>query len=147
MDIPSSDFEELFRCLSARHVDAIIVGGHALAFHGRPRFTKDLDVFVEPTPANAERLIQALDDFGFGAVGLTPEDFTAPGRIIQLGVPPNRIDLLTVIDGVTFAEAWEHRVAGHFGAVPVFYLGRDEFIRNKQAVGRPQDLADIDALL
>ena len=146
MDNPSSDFEELFRCLNARSVSAIIVGGHALAFHGRPRFTKDLDVFVAPTEANARRLVQALDDFGFGAVGLRVEDFSQAGRIVQLGVAPNRIDLLTVIDGVTFAEAWEHRVAGHFGDEPVFYLGRDEFIRNKQAVGRPQDLADIDAL-
>lgn len=147
MDKPSSDFEELFRCLNARNVNAIIVGGHALAFHGRPRFTKDLDVFVEPTLGNATRLVQALDDFGFGTVGLRVEDFSQPGRIVQLGVAPNRIDLLTVIDGVTFAEAWQHRVAGHFGGEPVFYLGREEFIRNKRAVGRPQDLADIDALI
>ena len=147
MDKPSSDFEELFRCFNARSVNAIVVGGHALAFHGRPRFTKDLDVLVEPTPANAARLLQALDDFGFGAVGLRAEDFSTPGPIVQLGVAPNRIDLLTVIDGVTFAEAWQNRVAGRFGAEPVFFLGRDEFIRNKQAVGRPQDLADIDALI
>jgi len=146
VDVPSSDFEELLRCLNARNVSAVIVGGHALAFHGRPRYTKDLDVFVEPSPANAERLLLALADFGFANVGLTPEDFARPGRIVQLGVAPNRVDLMTAIDGVTFAEAWAGRVAGHFGAQPVFYLGRNEFLRNKQAAGRPQDLADIDAL-
>ena len=146
VDVPSSDFEELLRCLNARNVSAVIVGGHALAFHGRPRYTKDLDVFVEPSPANAERLLLALADFGFANVGLTLEDFRRPGRIVQLGVAPNRVDLMTAIDGVTFAEAWAGRVAGHFGAQPVFYLGRNEFLRNKQAAGRPQDLADIDAL-
>lgn len=146
MDNPSSDFEELLRCLHARNVKAVVVGGHALAFHGRPRYTKDLDVFVEPSPANAERLLLALADFGFGQVGLTLEDFATPGKIVQLGVAPNRVDLMTVIDGVTFAEAWAGRIAGHFGSQPVSYLGRDEFLRNKHAAGRPQDLADIDAL-
>ena len=124
-----------------------MVGGHALAFHGRPRFTKDLDVLVEPTPENARLLMEALTDFGFGDVGLTPEDFSQPGKIVQLGVAPNRIDLMTAIDGVSFAEAWESRVAGRFGAQAVCYLGREAFIRNKRAAGRPQDLADIDALL
>ncbi len=147
MDTPSSDFEELLRCLNARSVRAIVVGGHALAFHGRPRFTKDLDVFVEPTPANADRLLSALADFGFGDAGLSAGDFSRPGKIVQLGVAPNRIDLLTAIDGVAFDEAWAGRATGCFGAVPVAYLGREAFIKNKRAAGRPQDLADIDALL
>jgi len=146
VDIPSSDFEELFGCLNTRNVRAIIVGGHALAFHGRPRFTKDLDVFVDPTPENAARLLAALHEFGFGGIGLTLDDFAAPGKIVQLGVPPNRIDLLTIIDGVSFEEAWSGRVAGQFGLHPVYFLGRQEFIRNKQAAGRPQDLADLDML-
>ena len=123
-----------------------MVGGHALAFHGHPRFTKDLDVFVDATPDNAGRLLLALADFGFGEVGLTADDFAAPGKIVQLGVAPNRIDLMTAIDGVTFAEAWAGRAAGRFGTQPVWFLGRDEFLRNKAAAGRPQDLADIDAL-
>jgi hypothetical protein len=123
-----------------------VVGGHALAFHGHPRFTKDLDLFVEPSPENAAQVLLALGDFGFGSVGLVADDFAVPGKIIQLGVAPNRVDLMTVIDGVTFAEGWEGRIAGHFGAQPVFYLGRREFLRNKKAAGRPQDLADIDAL-
>ena len=147
MDTPSSDFEDLLRCLNARGVRAVVVGGHALAFHGRPRFTKDLDVFVEPTPANAGRLMEALSDFGFGDLGLTSEDFDHPGKIVQLGVAPNRIDLLTVLDGLTFEEAWDTRVSGRFGAESVFYVGREAFIKNKRASGRPQDLADIDALL
>ncbi len=141
-----SDFEELLAFLNARHVKAVIVGGHALALHGHPRYTKDLDVFVEPTSVNAAALLQALDDFGFGSVGLTADDFSTTGKVVQLGVAPNRIDLMTAIDGVSFDEAWATRVSGTFGEVPVFYLGRDSFLANKRAAGRPQDLADIDAL-
>lgn len=146
MDVPSSDFEELLAAFNANGVRAIVVGGHALAFHGHPRFTKDLDVLVDPTPANAARVLAGLDAFGFGSVGLTIEDFSRTGQIVQLGVAPNRIDLLTSIDGVTFDEAWAGRAAGRFGHQPVSYLGRTEFIRNKRAAGRPQDIADIDAI-
>lgn len=122
------------------------MGGHALAFHAKPRFTKDIDILVEPSPDNAKRLMQALDDFGFGDVGLTEGDFSAPGAIVQLGVAPNRIDLITAIDGVTFDEAWQGRVRGRFGSQEVFYLGKTELIRNKQASGRKQDLADLEWL-
>lgn len=146
MDVPSSDFEELLAAFNANAVRAVIVGGHALAFHGHPRFTKDMDLLVDPTPANAERIMASLEAFGFGSVGLTVKDFATAGKIVQLGVAPNRIDLLTSIDGVTFEEAWGGRVAGHFGREPVSYLGRVEFLRNKRAAGRPQDLADIDAI-
>jgi hypothetical protein len=111
---------------------------HAVAFHGQPRFTKDIDVFVEPTPENAERLLAALTDFGFGGLGLTSADFATPGKIVQLGVAPNRVDLLTTIDGVTFDEAWHGRVSGHYGNEAVDYIGRAELIRNKRASGRPQ---------
>ncbi len=146
MDSPTSDFEELLECFNAHHVRALVVGGHALAFHGHPRFTKDLDVFVEPSPDNAARLVAALAAFGFGEAGLTADDFSTPGKIVQLGVAPNRIDLLTAIDGVSFEEAWTGRAAGRFGKQPVAYLGRTEFLKNKRAAGRPQDLADIDAI-
>lgn len=112
VDTPSSDFEELLAYFNARSARAIIVGGHALAFHGRPRFTKDLDVFVEASADNAARVLDALRNFGFGDAGLTLADFSTPGPIVQLGVPPNRIDLLTTIDGVTFEEAWAGRAAG-----------------------------------
>jgi hypothetical protein len=117
-----------------------------VAFHGRPRFTKDIDVFIEPTHENAERLLTALGDFGFGGLELAVEDFTSPGRIVQLGVAPNRIDLLTAIDGVTFDEAWAHRVPGHFGSETVDYIGLADLIRNKQASARPQDLLDVQDL-
>ncbi|MBA3888276.1 MAG: hypothetical protein H0X67_21505 [Acidobacteria bacterium] len=142
----TKDFAELFACFSARGVRAIVVGGYAFAFHAKPRFTKDIDVFVEPTPENAAALLLALEDFGFGGLNLTAEDFTRAGSVVQLGVPPNRVDLMTAIDGVSFREAWDGRVAGQYGSVPVFYLGRTELIRNKRASGRAQDLADLEAL-
>lgn len=142
----TKDFEELFACLTHRNVRALVVGGYAVAFHGQPRFTKDIDVFVEPSPENAERLLAALADFGFGSLGLTAADFASPGKIIQLGVAPNRVDLLTTIDGVTFEDAWRGRVQGHYGSQVVDYIGRAELIRNKQASGRPQDLIDIEGL-
>lgn len=141
-----ADFEKLLECLSSRNARAVIVGGHALTYHAKPRFTKAIDIFVEPSPENARRLMQALDDFGFGDVGLTEGDFSAPGAIVQLGIAPNRIDLITAIDGATFAEAWEGRVKGRFGSQDVYYLGRAELIRNKRASGRTQDLADLEWL-
>jgi hypothetical protein len=142
----TKDFEELFACLTHRKVKALVVGGYAVAFHGQPRFTKDIDVFVEPSPENAERLLAALTDFGFGGLGLTAADFASAGKIVQLGVAPNRVDLLTTIDGVTFDEAWRGRVPGHYGSQAVDYIGRAELIRNKRASGRPQDLLDIEGL-
>lgn len=123
-----------------------MVGGYAVAFHGRPRFTKDIDVFIEASPDNAERLLSALADFGFGGLGLTVDDFTSPGRIVQLGVAPHRIDLLTAIDGVTFTDAWAHRVSGPFGAATVDYIGLDDLLRNKRTSARPQDLLDVEDL-
>jgi len=124
----------------------VVVGGHALAYHGRPRYTKDLDVFVEPTPENAARLLLALADFGFSSLELKAADFDRPGMVVQLGIAPNRIDLLTAIDGVSFDQAWQGRVAGRFGTESVPFLGRRELLANKRAVGRLQDLADIEAL-
>jgi hypothetical protein len=141
----SKDFEELFACLTARSARALVVGGYAVAYHAKPHFTKDIDVFVDPSADNVERVLRALADFGFGDLGLTTADFT-PGRVVQLGVPPNRVDLLTAIDGVTFDEAWAGRAAGHLGPQPVSYIGRADLIRNKRASGRLQDLADVEAL-
>lgn len=142
----TKDFDELFAAFNARNVRAVVVGGYAFAFHAKPRYTRDIGVFIEPTTENAMRVLAALDDFGFGGLGLTLADFSTPGQTIQLGMPPNRIDLLTVIDGVSFDEAWAGRVAGRYGGQPVHYIGRVDLIRNKRASGRPQDLADLDAL-
>lgn len=142
----SKDFEELFAFFSARKVRALIVGGYALAYHARPRYTKDIDVWIEATPENAKRLLEALDDFGFGSLDLSIEDFTKSGQIIQLGFPPSRIDLLTSIKGLSFAEAWEARIEDLFGETKVCYLGRDDLIRSKKAAGRAQDQVDIEVL-
>ena len=142
----TKDFEELFECLTRRSVKALVIGGYAVAFHGQPRFTKDIDVFVEASAENAARLLDALADFGFGNAGLTLSDFERPGRIVQLGVAPNRVDLLTVIDGVTFDEAWQQRVPGHFGSQPVHYISLAHLIQNKRASARPQDLLDVEGL-
>lgn len=142
----TKDFAELLACLNARSVRAVIVGGYALAFHAKPRFTKDIDIFVDPTQENVARLLLALADFGFGGLGLTTDDFSRAGTIVQLGVAPNRVDLVTAIDGVSFVEAWQGRAGGFYGATPVAYLGRAELIRNKRASGRLQDLADLELL-
>jgi len=140
------DFKELLELLNAREVDYLIVGGYALALHGAPRYTGDLDVFVKPDAGNAARIVQALDAFGFGGLGLTAEDFSFPDQIIQLGVPPVRVDLITSISGVSWAEALSGSVEVNYGNVPIRILGREEFIRNKKTVGRARDLADVEAI-
>lgn len=140
------DFRDLLALFNALEVEYVIVGAYALAFHGAPRYTGDLDVYVRPRPDNARKLIEALARFGFGGLDLTPADFQSPDRIVQLGVPPVRVDLITSITGVTWEEAVAHRVAGRYGETPVHYLGRDQLIANKRATGRKKDLADIESL-
>jgi len=140
------DFKELLRLFNARHVDYLIVGGYALAFHGAPRFTGDLDILVKPDPDNAQKILLALAEFGFGSLGLTSQDFIETERVVQLGVPPVRIDLITSLTGVTWPEAWAGKISGRFGDVPVYVIGRAEFVINKRALGRKRDLADMEAL-
>ncbi|MEM7587980.1 MAG: hypothetical protein AAF560_31615 [Acidobacteriota bacterium] len=140
------DFEELFACLSSRSVRALVVGAHAVAYHAKPRYTKDVDIFVEPSVRNAERLLLALGDFGFGSLDLTVDDFSSPGKIIQLGYEPNRVDFITSIGSVSFEQAWTGRVEGRYGDQSVFFLGLRELIQAKEDAGRPQDLADLDWL-
>jgi hypothetical protein len=123
-----------------------VVGAWALAFHGRPRFTGDLDLFVRATPENGARLELVLDTFSFRTLGLAGTDFTEPQRVIQLGVAPNRIDLLTSLTGVDFEEAWKSRVSTQIDGVPAEFIGREALIRNKRALGRLQDLADLETL-
>lgn len=131
---------------SAHRVEYLIVGGYALAFHGAPRFTGDLDILVKPDVANAQRIFSALEAFGFVSVGLTPSDFEHLDQVIQLGVPPVRIDLITSITGVSWDEAWAGRTAGSYGDIPVSYIGRAQFIANKRATGRTKDIADLEVL-
>ena len=145
VNVPKN-FEDLLASFNDRNVKALVVGGYAFCFHARPRNTKDLDILLEPTPENAQNVLLALDDFGFGSLPVTIEDLTKPGRILQLGYPPERIDLLTSLKAVHFTQAWERRAAGNYGRVRVSYLGVEDLIRNKEAVGRLQDLADVEVL-
>jgi hypothetical protein len=140
------DFVDLLRSFAAADVRFLIVGAYALAHHGRPRATGDLDVWVDPTPSNAPRVMRALEAFGAPLADVAESDFAAPGVALQIGVPPGRIDILTDLTGLTFAEAWPDRERGQFGSLPVDYLGRDAFLRNKRATGRAKDLGDIDGL-
>jgi len=140
------DFKKLLELLNDRGVEYVIVGAHALAFHGAPRYTGDLDIYIRPTAENAERLMVALADFGFGSLGLSEKDFSVPDRVVQLGYPPVRIDLVTSLSGVSWEEVSANMVDGEYGNVPVKYIGRAEFVRNKRAIGRKKDLADLEAL-
>lgn len=139
------DFKELLELFNAHGVEYLIVGGYALAAHGAPRSTGDLDLFVNPTPANARRVVAALEKFGI-ALEIAIEDFIKPEQVVQLGLPPVRIDLVTGIDAVSWTEAWAGRLPGEYGSVPTHYLGRREFVTNKRASGRRKDLADLEAL-
>ncbi|MEW6201287.1 MAG: hypothetical protein AB1546_04885 [bacterium] len=140
------DFKELLALFNFHEVEFVIIGAHALAFHGVPRYTSDMDIYVRQDKENAQRVLAALTDFGFGAVGLSEKDFLEPDKIIQLGYPPVRIDLLTSISGVSWEEVAAHWVVGEYGDIPVHYIGREQFIANKRACGRTKDLADIEAI-
>ena len=141
-----SDFKELLALFNAHKVDYIIVGGYALAFHGAPRFTGDIDIFVKPDLENAQRILDALDEFGFSSAELTTADFDKPDKVVQLGVPPVRVDIITSLTAVSWEKASSGRLSGTYADVPVFFIGRQQFVTNKKAVGRKKDLADIEAL-
>jgi hypothetical protein len=140
------DFQEFLSLLVKHEVRFLVTGGFALAAHGHPRYTKDIDLWIEPAPENATRVLAALDEFGFASLGLTAADFVTTDHVIQLGHEPSRIDLLTGVSGLTFAEAYATRVHAVFGGVAIPVLGRAALIANKRATGRPQDVADIAAL-
>jgi hypothetical protein len=140
------DFRDLLALFNAHGVDYIIVGAYALAYHGAPRFTGDMDILVRPDSENAFRILRALGEFGFGSLGLTVEDFTAPDKVIQIGVTPVRVDIVTSLTGVSWEEAQAGRVAGPYGDLEVYYLGKEQFILNKRAIGRKKDLADLEAI-
>ena len=142
----NQDFVDLLRAFAAAEVRFLIVGAYALAVHGRPRATGDLDVWVEPSAENAARVIRALSAFGAPLKGIVESDFTAPGVTFQMGVPPGRIDILTNLTGVTFGDAWATRHRGAFGDLDVNYIGRAAFVANKRATGRLKDLAVVDGL-
>jgi hypothetical protein len=140
------DFVDLLLAFNAHEVRYLVVGAYALAAHGRPRATGDLDVWVEPNPENAARVIQALASFGAPLDQIHDADFATPGIVFQMGLPPGRIDVLTELTALRFDEAWPDRLPGHLGEVPVAFIGREAFVRNKRATGRARDLGDIEAL-
>lgn len=139
----SSDLKELIALLNSHGVEYLIVGAHSLAYHARPRFTGDLDILIRPTAGNAARLVAVLNGFGFAGLGLKASDFETPDQVIQLGRPPNRVDLLTGLTGVNIDEAFINRVVAELDKLPVSFLSKTLLIANKRAVGRPQDLADL----
>jgi hypothetical protein len=138
------DFAEMLLSLSAAGAEFMLVGAHARAAYGIPRATADIDIWVRATPENAPRVWKALADYGAPLHDLTLDDLSRPGVVFQIGLPPYRIDILTEISGVTFDEAWPNRLYGDFGGATYPVIGRDEFLRNKRAAGRPKDLSDID---
>jgi hypothetical protein len=137
---------EFIELLSSNEVEFVLIGGHAVAFHGYPRLTLDADFLVRPSPDNAQRVVAALQQFGFGDVGLSTADFERPAQVIQLGVPPNRIDILTSISGVSFDEVWAGRVEIEIDGLALSVIGRAELLHNKRASGRPQDLVDAEMI-
>ncbi|HEX9984377.1 MAG TPA: DUF6036 family nucleotidyltransferase [Thermoanaerobaculia bacterium] len=141
-----ADLKEFIALLNSHNVDYLVVGGHAVAFHGHPRFTGDIDFFVRTTTENAQRLLRVLDMFGFGGIGIAEDDLITQGRVISLGQPPNRIDILTSISGVGFDSAWESRVQTVMDDQPVTLLGWTDLLKNKEASGRQKDKADLEKL-
>ncbi len=140
------DFRDLLESFNKKKIEYIIVGAYALGFHGAPRYTGDLDVFVKPERINARNSVRSLNEFGFGSVGLTEADFEQEGKIIQLGYPPVRVVIITSITGVSWEQARSGSVEGQFGDLPVQYLGREDLIANKRALSRKKDLADLEAI-
>ena len=145
MKLPQ-DFREFLELFNAKGVEYMIVGSYALAYYGAPRYTGDIDLFVRRTETNAHCIIEALKEFGFSFPNLTWNEFTKDDTVIQLGVPPVRIDILTFLSGMDWDTASKRKVPGEIDGVPVFVIGREDYIANKRARGRIKDLADIEAL-
>jgi hypothetical protein len=143
----TSDFNDLLSSFDAHGAKYLVVGGHAVMFYSEPRYTKDLDLWIDASPSNALQVFKALAEFGAPLKGLSPADFASPGSFYQLGQPPLRVDILTSIEGLTFEEAWPNRQIGEFlGRRDVPFIGKSDLIRNKRAAGRPIDLHDAGQL-
>lgn len=142
----SKEFIEFIELLNAHNVRYLVVGGYAVALHGHPRYTKDLDVWIELSPENAENIINALEEFGFGSLGLKPEDFLERDQIIQLGYPPNRIDILTTLKEIQFNDCYKGKVEIQIQGIKINFIDLENLKLNKRATGRPQDLADAENL-
>jgi hypothetical protein len=142
----NQDFKEFIQSLNDNGVRYLVVGGYAVALHGYPRYTKDMDVWVEMTAENASKIIKALDQFGFGSLDLKADDFIVPDQIIQLGYPPRRIDILTTLPGVEFFECYPSHTIVDVEGVSVKFIDLENLKKNKKATGRHQDLADLENL-
>lgn len=140
------DYEELLKYFNKHKVKYCIVGAFALAFHAQPRYTKDMDILIEATLDNGQKIVDALADFGFGSLKLSPEDFSEEKQVIQLGYEPVRVDLLTSIEGVDFAGVWERKVNGKYGEQKAYFIGLKDLTKNKLASARLQDKADLKVL-
>lgn len=140
------DFIDFIALLNQHSVDYMVVGAHALAFHGRPRHTGDLDIWIKPSEQNAAKLVDVLKDFGFASLGLTEADFLKDNYVTQLGYPPLRIDILNSISGVDFDDAYTNKIEGEVDGLDVKFINVSEFIKNKEASGRQKDLSDIESL-
>jgi hypothetical protein len=141
-----NDLREFVELLNSNEVDYVVVGAHAVAYHGYPRYTGDLDLLIRPSADNAARVLQSLSQFGFGKLPLGADDLQTEGKVVQLGLPPNRIDLITSISGVSFDEVWSARESGDLAGVPTAFIGRDALLRNKESTGRAKDLGDAEEL-
>jgi hypothetical protein len=142
----SKDLREFLALLNSNEVEYLVVGAFAVAYHGFPRFTADLDLLVRPSEANARRILAALDEFGFGSLRIEIVDLVSQGKVVQLGIKPNRIDLLTSISGIDYDEAWNTRVQGNLEGIATHFIGRDCLIRNKESTGRAKDAGDAEEL-
>jgi predicted nucleotidyltransferase len=140
------DFKEFLKLFNAKDVEYMIVGSYALAYYGAPRYTGDIDIFIKRAEENASKVISALTEFGFSFPNLSEKDLMADDNVIQLGMPPVRIDLLTFLSGVSWDTAIQHMEKGEIDGIPVHIIGRDDYISNKRATGRAKDLADIEAI-
>lgn len=146
MEKVEKDFEELLQLFNKYKVRYCVVGAFAVAFHAVPRYTKDLDILVDPSLENAERILEALRKFGFGGVELNPEDFAEEGRVVQLGFEPVRIDLITSVKGEKFEMIWKNREKGDLGDAHANFIGLKDLIKSKLLTGRKQDSRDLEVL-
>jgi len=140
------DFKEFIELLNENNVKYLVVGGYAVALHGHPRYTKDLDIWIELSSGNAEKILNVLENFGFGSLGLKTDDFLTQDQVIQLGYPPNRIDLLTTLKGVNFEDCYESKVQIKIQDTQINFIDIENLKKNKRATGRSQDLADVENL-
>ncbi len=140
------DFREFIELLNAHKIKYLVVGGYAVTVHGYPRYTNDIDIWIWIDKSNAENLIKVLKDFGFGSLDITSDDFLNPNKVIQLGYPPNRIDLLTSISGVEFEDCYPKRVNIEIKGIKIDFIDIDNLKKNKQASGRHKDLNDLENL-